>query len=72
MQRGITQAQIERALPANEMQQLAANFNLVGNSFATVNIAIQEAQKNATKDDLILVCGSVFLVGEIDLLTMDN
>lgn len=67
-----TQAQIERALPANEMQQLAANFNLVGNSFATVNIAIQEAQKNATKDDLILVCGSVFLVGEIDLLTMDN
>ena len=67
-----TQAQIERALPSNEIQQLAANFNLLGNCFSTVNIAIQEAQKNATKDDLILVCGSVFLVGEIDLLTMDN
>lgn len=60
-----TQAQIERALPANELQTLAAKHQLIGNHFKNVNIAIDAAKNIASNNDLILVCGSVFLVGEI-------
>ncbi|MCU0321892.1 MAG: bifunctional folylpolyglutamate synthase/dihydrofolate synthase [Chitinophagaceae bacterium] len=60
-----TQAQIERALPANELQALAAKHQLAGNHFKNVNMAIEAAKNTATYKDLILVCGSVFLVGEI-------
>lgn len=61
-----TQAQIERALPANELQTLAAKHQLIGNHFKNVNIAIDAAKNIASNNDLILVCGSVFLVGEIE------
>jgi dihydrofolate synthase/folylpolyglutamate synthase len=38
---------------------------LNGNVYAHVNEAISAAQKQASATDLIVVCGSVFLVGEI-------
>jgi len=60
-----TQAQIERAIDANELQQKAGQHGLTGNVFAHVNEAISAAQKQASATDLIVVCGSVFLVGEI-------
>lgn len=60
-----TQAQIERALPAHDLQLLSEKFELKGNNFSNVNKAIDSAKNNATNDDLILVCGSIFLVGEI-------
>ncbi|MEI2709301.1 MAG: hypothetical protein V9E96_09845 [Chitinophagaceae bacterium] len=44
-----TQAQIERALPANEMQQLAANFNLVGNSFCNCKYCHTRSSKKCYK-----------------------
>ena len=61
-----TQAQIERAIDANELQQKAGQHGLTGNVFAHVNEAISAAQKQAQVADLIVVCGSVFLVGEIE------
>jgi dihydrofolate synthase/folylpolyglutamate synthase len=61
-----TQAQIERAIDANELQQKAGQHGLTGNVFVHVNEAIAAAQKQAQVKDLIVVCGSVFLVGEIE------
>lgn len=61
-----TKAQIERAMNENDLQALALQHQLKGNSFKEVNIALLNAKKNASANDLILVCGSVFLVGEVD------
>jgi dihydrofolate synthase/folylpolyglutamate synthase len=61
-----TQAQIERAINATELQQKAGRHDLKGNTYQTVNAAIAAAQKQAQVTDLIVVCGSVFLVGEIE------
>ncbi len=60
-----TKAQIPRALPENELAEAAAHIGLKGKTFVDVHIALTEAKTHAHKDDLILVCGSVFLVGEV-------
>ena len=60
-----TNAQIPRALPAAELQEKANTFKLEGNVFKDVNDAVENAKQNASPKDLILVCGSVFLVGEV-------
>lgn len=62
-----TQAQIPRALDAAQLQQQAAAFELEGRTYPEVNKAVKEAMANAEKNDLVLVCGSVFLVGEVNL-----
>ena len=62
-----TKAQIERALQQDELQSMAAQYELQGNSFSNVTIAIKSAKNNASPTDLILVCGSVFLVGEVNI-----
>lgn len=62
-----TRAQIPRALPENELAEMAASFGLKGKTFGDVNSAIHHALQHAHRDDLILVCGSVFLVGEVNL-----
>ena len=61
-----TQAHIPRALPAEILKEKAAEYNLKGKVFTDVNDAIKEAKAKAHEDDLILVCGSVFLVGEVN------
>jgi len=60
-----TKAQIERAIDAHELQQKAGTYGLQGNTYVTVNEAITAAKNKAQPNDLIVVCGSVFLVGEI-------
>ena len=67
-----TKAHIQRALPEGDLQLKAAAFDLKGEAFEHVNNAISAALKNAAKDDLILVCGSVFLVGEVDVEAIDK
>jgi len=62
-----TRAQIPRALPEEELKSKAAVAGLSGNAYAEVNMALKVAMANAHKDDLILVCGSVFVVGEVQL-----
>ena len=61
-----TQAHIPRALPAETLKEQAGKFNLNGKIVTDVNEAIKEAKSKAHKDDLVLVCGSVFLVGEVN------
>ncbi len=61
-----TQSNIPRALPAKELNEKAAQLNLKGEVYTDVNTAINAAKVNASKDDLILVCGSVFLIGEVN------
>lgn len=61
-----TQAQMPRALNVEDLKQKAENFGLKGNSFSGVNEALKNAISNASKNDLILVCGSIFLIGEVD------
>ncbi|MEO6069523.1 MAG: bifunctional folylpolyglutamate synthase/dihydrofolate synthase, partial [Chitinophagaceae bacterium] len=60
-----TQAHIPRALAAQNLQALAAALSLIGDIFENVNDAIVAAKKIAKKEDLILVCGSIFLVAEV-------
>jgi dihydrofolate synthase/folylpolyglutamate synthase len=62
-----TQAQIPRALDAGTLKDESAKFELFGKSFPTVNEAVKDAVSSAEKDDLVLVCGSVFIVGEVQL-----
>jgi len=61
-----TRAQIPRALPADVLKAKAAEQNLNGESYPDVNTALKTAIARSHKDDLILVCGSVFLVGEVN------
>ena len=59
-----TKAQIPRALSESDLQKLAVHYHLKGESFATVADAVNAAKSNASTKDLILICGSVFVVGE--------
>ena len=62
-----TKAQIPRALPEDELIQKALQAGLNGHAYPEVNAALEAALTRAGKDDLVLVCGSVFLVGEVEL-----
>jgi dihydrofolate synthase/folylpolyglutamate synthase len=63
-----TQANIPRALDANLLRQAAEVFQLKGEVYPDVNAAIKAALTKASVNDLILVCGSVFLVGEVEVV----
>lgn len=60
-----TQAQISRALHGEALKEQAAVFGLRGKVYENVNKALAEAKAHAHADDLIVICGSVFLVGEV-------
>jgi dihydrofolate synthase/folylpolyglutamate synthase len=62
-----TQAHIPRALDATLLQQKAQSFHLTGETYNDVNKALQQATRNALENDLIVVCGSIFLVAEVDI-----
>lgn len=61
-----TKAQIPRALDEQILKEQAAVLKLHGNTYKDVNTALQQALQHSHKDDLILICGSIFLVGEVD------
>ena len=60
-----TNAHIPRALSANELQIKSVEYDLKGNCFDDVNAAIISAKQHANQNDMILVCGSIFLIGEV-------
>jgi dihydrofolate synthase / folylpolyglutamate synthase len=62
-----TRAQIPRALPETELAAIAESIGLKGRSFPNVKQALEAAVLNANPKDLVLVCGSVFLAGEVNL-----
>ncbi len=61
-----TQAQIPRAIPAHDLYKKATIYKLNGNYYPDVNTALKEAKVKAHKNDLVIVCGSVFLVAEVE------
>jgi len=61
-----TNAHIPRALPFKELQKLAAYRSLSGNGFDDVNDAIKSAIDQAEKKDVIMVCGSFFIIAEVE------
>ena len=61
-----TNAHIPRAMPHAELKEKAAGFGLKGESYEDVNLAIRASLQEAGKDHLVIVCGSVFVVGEVD------
>jgi len=63
-----TRAQIPRALTEDELRARAAGFDLRGNSYNDVNSALKAAMDVASEEDLIIICGSIFVVGEVDLI----
>jgi dihydrofolate synthase/folylpolyglutamate synthase len=61
-----TNAHIPRAMEGADLMEAAAGYGLKGECFDDVNVAIKMARKMAGKDDLIIVCGSVYLIGEVN------
>lgn len=58
-------APIPRALPSDQLAEIAAGYHLYGKHYDSVPGAFHAAKSNAAEDDLILVCGSVFVVAEV-------
>lgn len=59
------QAQTPRALPADQLQQEAAEAGLSGEAFPDVNAALAAALAEAQSDDLIVVTGSNYTIAEL-------
>jgi len=59
-----TQAQIPRALKAEDLKKFAKELNLEGSAYPTISDALTQALKNCEEEDLMLITGSFFIVGE--------
>ena len=62
-----TNAHIPRALPCEQLKATAEQVKLKGKSYDHVNTAIEQARWNAKDDDVIMVCGSFFIIAEVVL-----
>ena len=60
-----TQANVSRALPADELSQKAAEAGLIGEVVPTVEGALARAREMAVSTDMIFVGGSNFVVAEV-------
>ena len=58
---------IPRGLDAFNLMEQAKTFNLNGSAYTSVKAALQSAQHNAGKNDLVFVGGSTFVVAEVNL-----
>jgi dihydrofolate synthase/folylpolyglutamate synthase len=63
-----TKAHNPRALPEDELQQMAKEFGLKGEAFDNVNEALKSALGHSSPNDIIVVCGSVFVIAEVESL----
>ncbi|HZE84757.1 MAG TPA: folylpolyglutamate synthase/dihydrofolate synthase family protein [Puia sp.] len=61
-----TRAQIPRAMPEEQLAELAKANGLTGQHYPTVMDALKAAKAHAHARDLVIVCGSVFVVGEVE------
>ena len=62
------QANIPRAMDANELFLKAKEVGLMGEVIVDVNNAIRQAHERATPNDMIFIGGSTFVVAEIENL----
>ena len=58
-------AQIPRALPAEELKAKASEFGLKGNAYPSVAEALAAAKRDSSENDFIFIGGSNFTVAEI-------
>ena len=66
-------ANIQRALPSNELREIAMQNGLSGNAYATVTGAVLAAKDNMQSTDALLITGSFFIVGEaLSMRQFDN
>ncbi len=61
-----TNAHIPRALPYTELAAKAAMAGLTGDGYDDVNDAVTAAKKAAGSNDVVMVCGSFFILGELN------
>ncbi|CCH53388.1 FolC bifunctional protein [Fibrisoma limi BUZ 3] len=59
------QAHTPRSLSAEDLRTEAAELGLIGEAFSDVNEALEAAQQNATREDLILITGSNYIIAEL-------
>ncbi len=62
-----TKASIPRALPEDELSEKGKQYGLIGKSYPIVSDALKAALNAASEEDMIVVCGSVFVVAEVGL-----
>jgi dihydrofolate synthase/folylpolyglutamate synthase len=55
---------IERAMPPDQLQQAIASHGIAASSCESVAAGIAQAQRESSPGDLVVVCGSLFTVGE--------
>ena len=60
-----TQASVSRALPAAEVQRLASQAGLSGETYLSVKEAYEAALASARPDDFVFVGGSTFIVADL-------
>ena len=65
-----TKADSHRAVSEQALQQKASSHGLKGDAYPTVEQAFTAAQRNASRDDVIFVGGSSYVVG--DFLKLNN
>ncbi|WP_437823890.1 bifunctional folylpolyglutamate synthase/dihydrofolate synthase [Tenacibaculum mesophilum] len=56
---------IPRGLPVDKLKEQASEFGLMGEVFCSVSQSLAKAKVNASKEDMIYVGGSTFVVAEI-------
>jgi dihydrofolate synthase / folylpolyglutamate synthase len=56
---------LKRALPLSDLQRQLGESNFIIEYFNSVSDAFHHARSNAEEDDLVLVCGSTFVVAEV-------
>lgn len=61
-----TKAHNPRALSEDELKEKAQPYQLKGNSYPDVNKALKAALTKASQEDLVVVCGSVFVIAEVE------
>lgn len=60
-----TQASVHRAIPAEELRELAAEHGLEGASYPSVESALQAARNDLSEADIIFVGGSSYVVADL-------
>ena len=59
-----TQPSVPRALEVDKLSAVASSVGLSGETFPNVSLAVKAARSAASKNDLILITGSIFLVAD--------
>lgn len=61
-----TRAANPRAMPEDQLAEIAGQYGLSGDNYPTVKAALATAVERAGEEDIVLVCGSVFVVAEVE------